>query len=156
MNFNATLIGQLITFAIFVWFTMKFVWPLLLTQMQEREKRIADGLASAEVGKEKLAEAEMALQKAIEEGKQKAADIIAQAQKRSSEMVEEAKDTARDEAEKVKASAHAEVEQEKARAREELKAQVAALAVAGAEKILMKEINQEAHNDILNEISSSL
>ncbi len=156
MNFNATLIGQLVTFAIFVWFTMKFVWPLLLQQMQDREKRIADGLAAADEGTQKLAEAEVKLHDAIEEGKQRAAEIIAQGQKRGDEIIEEAKQTAREEGERLKAAALAEIEQERTKVKEELKSQVAALALSGAEQILMREVDKNAHNDVLGKISSAL
>lgn len=156
MNFNATLIGQLITFAIFVWFTMKFVWPLLLKQMQEREKRIADGLAFAEEGDKKLKDAEAKLQEAINEGKQKAAEIIAQAQKQGDSIIEEAKQTAISEGNRLKEAAQSDIEQEKERAREELKGQVATLALAGAEQILMKEVDANAHGELLTKISAEL
>ena len=156
MNFNATLFGQLITFAIFVWFTMKFVWPLLLKQMQEREKRIADGLAAADQGNQKLAEAEQKLDQAIQDGKQRAAEIIAQGQKRGDEIVEEAKQAAREESERIKSAALAEIEQERTKVKEELKSQVAALALSGAEQILMREVDKSAHNDVLTKISSAL
>lgn len=156
MNFNATLIGQTIAFAIFVWFTMKFVWPLLLKQMQDREARIADGLAAAEKGQETLAEAEAKMTELVDEGKQQAASIIAQGQKRHDELVEEAKDDANKERERILAAAQAEIEQEKTQAREQLRAEVAALALAGAEQILMREVDRNAHNDVLNKISSEL
>ena len=156
MNFNATFFGQTIAFGVFVWFCMKFVWPALLGAIEEREKRIADGLASAEKGNQKLEEAEQKLQAAIDEGKQRAADIIAQGQKRGDEIIEEAKQTAREEGERIKASALAEIEQERTKAKEELKSQVAALALSGAEQILMREVDKDAHNDVLSKISSAL
>ena len=156
MNFNATLFGQMITFLIFVWFTFKFVWPLLLKQMQDREARIADGLAAAEKGQKSLVEAEEKSGELVSEGKQQAAGIIAQAQKRGDEIIEEAKETAREEGERIKAAAQAEIEQERTRAREELKTQVATLALAGAEQILMREVDKNAHNDVLSKISSAL
>ncbi|MEM7027391.1 MAG: F0F1 ATP synthase subunit B [Pseudomonadota bacterium] len=156
MNFNATLIGQLITFAIFVWFTMKFVWPLLLDQMKEREARIADGLAAAEEGQKKLAQAEEDSIEEINKGKEQASSIISQAQKRGDEIVEEAKETAKRESERIKEQALSEIEQEKEKARQDLRNQVAALAVAGAEQILMKEVDQNAHNEVLTKISQQL
>ena len=156
MNFNATLIGQLVTFAIFVWFTMKFVWPMLLSQMEEREKRIADGLASAEEGNKKLQEADVKLQEAINEGKQKAAEIIAQAQKQGDSIIEDAKQTAIAEGTRLKEAAQSDIEQEKERAREELKQQVATLALAGAEQVLMREVDANAHSELLSKVSAEL
>lgn len=156
MNFNATLLGQLVTFAIFVWFTMKFVWPLLLKQMDERESRIADGLAAAEQGQKDFAEAKEKSAAEIEKGKEQAAKIISQAQKRHDEIVEEAKDDAKAEASRIKDSALSEIEQEKEKARQELRTQVAALAIAGAEQILMKEVDRAAHNEVLEKVSQQL
>lgn len=156
MNFNATLIGQLVTFAVFVWFTYKFVWPMLLKQMQDRETRIAEGLVAAEKGQQALIDAEQKSEELVGEGKEHAASIIAQAQKRGDEIVEEAKQSAREEGERIKAAAQAEIEQERTKAKEELKAQVAGLALAGAEQILMREVDKNAHNDVLSKISSSL
>ena len=156
MNFNATLIGQLVTFAIFVWFTHKFVWPMLLSQMEEREKRIADGLAAAEEGQKKLAQAEQDSIDEVNKGKEQASSIISQAQKRGDEIVEEAKESAKRESERIKEQALSEIEQEKEKARQDLRNQVAALAVAGAEQILMKEVDQNAHNEVLSKISQQL
>jgi F-type H+-transporting ATPase subunit b len=156
VNFNATLLGQLVTFAIFVWFTMKFVWPMLLKQMEERETRIADGLAAAEQGQKDFAEAKEKSAVEIEKGKEQAAKIISQAQKRHDEIVEEAKDDAKAEASRIKDSALSEIEQEKEKARQELRTQVAALAIAGAEQILMKEVDRAAHNDVLEKVSQQL
>jgi F-type H+-transporting ATPase subunit b len=156
VNFNATLIGQLVTFAIFVWFTMKFVWPMLLKQMEERETRIADGLAAAEQGQKDFAEAQKKSSAEINKGKEQAATIIAQGQKRHDEIVEEAKEDARAESDRIKENALAEIEQEKEKARQELRNQVAALAIAGAEQILMKEVDQSAHNEVLAKISQQL
>lgn len=156
MNFNATLIGQLVTFAIFVWFTMKFVWPLLLNQMKEREARIADGLAAAEEGQKALAEAQQKSIDEVNKGKEKAAGIISQAQKRGDELVEEAKEAAKRESSRIKEQALSEIEQEKEKARQELKNQVATLAIAGAEQILMREVDQNAHNEVLAKISQQL
>ena len=156
MNFNATLLGQLVTFAIFVWFTMKFVWPLLLKQMDERESRIADGLAAAEQGQKDFAEAKEKSAAEIEKGKEQAAKIISQAQKRHDEIVEEAKDDAKAEASRIKDSSLSEIEQEKEKARQELRTQVAALAIAGAEQILMKEVDRAAHNEVLEKVSQQL
>jgi len=156
MNFNATIIGQTIAFAVFVWFCMKFVWPLLLGMIEERERRIADGLAAGEKGEQKLIEAEQRFTAAVEEGKHKAAEIIGQAQKRGDEIIEEAKQSAKAEGQRQLEAAKSEIEQEKERARQELKQQVAALAIAGAEQILMREVDQNAHNDVLTKISAEL
>lgn len=156
MNFNATIIGQTIAFAFFVWFCMKFVWPLLLGMIEAREKRIADGLAAAEKGEQKLIDAEQKFNELVEEGKQKAATIIAQAQKRHDEIVEEAKDNAREEGERIKHAAMSEIDQEKERARENLRKQVGELALQGAEQILMREVDRKAHNDVLEKISAGL
>ena len=156
MNFNATFFGQLIAFAVFVWFCMKFIWPLLLGMIEEREKRIAEGLAAAEQGEQKLEQAEQRLTEAVEEGKNRAADIIAQAQKRGDEIVEEAKQNARVEGQRQLDAARGEIEQEKEQARQELRQQVAMLAITGAERILMREVDRNAHNDVLNKLSADL
>ena len=156
MNFNATLIGQSIAFIIFVAFTMKFIWPLLLKQMKDREARIADGLAAAEQGQKDFAEAQEKSSAEIEKGKEQAAKIISQAQKRHDEIVEEAKENAKAESERIKESALSEIEQEKEKARQDLRDQVAGLAIAGAEQILMREVDHAAHNDVLAKISQQL
>lgn len=156
MNFNATFFGQTLAFMVFVWFCMKFIWPALLGAIEEREKRISDGLASAEKGNQKLEDAKLKLQEAIEEGKQRAAEIIAQGQKRGDEIIEEAKQAARVEGERIKTAAMSEIEQERTKAKEELKSQVAALALSGAEQILLREVDKNAHNDVLSKISSAL
>lgn len=156
MNINATLIGQSITFFMFVWFCMKFVWPPIMNALAERRKQIADGLAAGERGKHEL---ELASRRAVEnlhEAKQKAAEIIAQADKRAAQLVEEAKATAKLEAERMIAGAQASIAQETVRAKEALRAQVAGLAVAGAEKILRREIDAKAHADLLDAIKNEL
>ena len=156
MNFNATLIGQLIAFAVFVGFCMKFVWPFLLQAMEERETRIADGLAAAEKGQLALTEAEAKKSEMLEESKQQAAEIISQGQKRHDELVESAKDDARTEKEKILAAAQAEIEQERTQTREQLRSEVATLALSAAEQILMREVDRNAHNDVLTKISAEL
>lgn len=156
MNFNATIIGQTVAFAFFVWFCMKFVWPLLLGMIEAREKRIADGLAAAEKGEQKLVDAEQKYSELVEEGKQQAANIIAQAQKRHDEIVEEAKENAREEGDRIKQSARSEIDQEKEMAREALRKQVGELALLGAEQILMREVDRKAHNDVLEKVSAGL
>lgn len=156
MNFNLTLIGQTVSFIIVVWFTMKFIWPMLIDKMEEREKVIADGLAAAEKGREELEVAQRRHGELVEEGKKQAAEIIAQAQKRGDEIVEESKDTAHGEAHRILEAGRAEIAQEREQAREELKNKVAALALSGAEQILMREVDRKAHNDVLDKVSASL
>jgi F-type H+-transporting ATPase subunit b len=156
VNFNATLIGQIISFAVFVWFTMKFVWPLLLKQMQDRETRIADGLAAADKGQQALVDAEKRRAELVDQGKYQAADIVNQAQKRGDEILEESKSHARSEAERLIHAAKAEIDRERSQARENLKREVAVLALAGAEQILLREVDKNAHNEILAKVSSQL
>ena len=156
MNINATLIGQSITFFVFVWFCMKFVWPPIMNALAERRKQIADGLAAGERGKHEL---ELASKRAVEnlhDAKQKAAEIIAQADKRAAQLVEEAKAAAKLEADRMIAGAQASIAQETERAKEALRGQVAGLAVAGAEKILRREIDAKAHADLLDAIKNEL
>jgi F-type H+-transporting ATPase subunit b len=156
MNINATLIGQAISFIFFVWFCMKFVWPPIMSALEERRKKIADGLAAAERGKHEQELAEQRAKEVIGEAKQEASNIIAQAQKRASEIVEEAKDTARTEGERIVASANAEIEQEVNRAKEHLRGQVVSIAVAGAGKVLSREIDEKAHDDLLKDLVSQI
>jgi F-type H+-transporting ATPase subunit b len=156
MNINLTLIGQSITFAVFVWFCMKFVWPPIMNALAERKKQIADGLAAGERGKHEL---ELASRRAADDlraAKAQAAEVIAQAEKRAAQIVEEAKGAAKVEGDRMIAGAKAEIDQEATRAREALREQVAALAVAGAEKILRREIDAKAHADLLEAIKKEL
>lgn len=156
MNINFTLIAQAVSFAILIWFTVKFVWPPLLRAIETRQKTIADGLAAAQRGRQEL---EMAAKRSSEElqtAKEKASDIIAQAEKRATEIIEEAKGAAKAEGDRILAGAKAEIDQEVNRAKEGLRQQVSALAIAGAEKILRKEIDAKAHADMLNTIASEL
>lgn len=156
MNVNATIIGQLITFWILIWFVMKYVWGPITSMMEARTKRIADGLAAGERGKHELELAAKRGSEVLAEAKHKAAEIIAQAEKRASEIVEEAKGNAKAEGERLVAGAKAEIEQEVYRAKEGLRQQVADLAVAGAEKILRREIDAKAHTELLSSIKSEL
>jgi F-type H+-transporting ATPase subunit b len=156
MNMNLTLLGQAISFAIFVWFCMKYVWPPILQALEDRETRIADGLAAGERGKHELELAEQRAGDAMREGKDKAQEFITQGQKRGDEIVEAAKVAAREEAERIKLAAQAEIEQNRNRAREDLRSEVGRLALAGAEQILMREIDENAHRDVLNKLSADL
>ena len=156
MNINLTLIGQAISLFIFVWFCMKYIWPPIINALQEREKRIADGLAAADAGQDKLVEADRRLVELVDEGKQKANEIIVQAQKRGDEILEEAKHAARVEGDRLIEAAQAEIERERTQARDELRQEVAVLALAGAERILMREVDRTAHDEILAGISAEL
>ncbi|MBI1731184.1 MAG: F0F1 ATP synthase subunit B [Gammaproteobacteria bacterium] len=156
MNINATLLGQAITFAILVWFTMRFVWPPIMKAMQDRARRIADGLAAAEQGQQKFNQAEKEYEARVNEGRQQAAGIVAQAHKQGVEMIEAAKDAARDEGNRMIEAAKHEIGREREQAREQLKQQVAVLALAGAEQILMREVDRKAHSDLLAKISGGL
>lgn len=156
MNINLTLIGQSITFAIFVWFCMKFIWPPIVNALDARKKQIADGLAAADRGKHELELAGRRASESLHDAKQKAAEIIAQAEKRAAQLIDEAKNTAKTEGERQLAAAQAEIEQEAFRAREQLRAQVASLVVAGAEKVLRREVDAKVHADLLEAIKSEL
>ncbi len=156
MNINFTLFAQAIVFAAFIWFTVKFVWPPLLRAIEARQKQIADGLAAGEQGKKSLEASRKQAEQAIREARSRATEIIAQAEKRGAEVVEEAKTVARAEGDREKAAAKADILQEAARAREQLREQVAALAVAGAEKILRREVDARAHADLLDGIKKQL
>lgn len=156
MNINLTLIGQTITFFFFVWFCLKFVWPPIMKALEERRSKIADGLAAAEKGQH---EEELAKQRASEilkDAKAQAQEIIRQAEKRGAEVVEEAKLAAKAEGERMITAAQAEIEQSVTRAREELRGQVVSLAVAGARKVLKKEIDEKANADLIKDLAAQL
>ena len=156
MNINFTLIAQAIAFAVLIWFTVKFVWPPLLSAIETRQKEIADGLAAASEGRNALEVAAKKSEITMNEAKQKASEIIGQAEKRGSQIVEDAKGVAKAEGDRIIAGAKAEIEQEINRAKEGLRSQVSSLAVAGAEKILRKEINASAHSDMLAKLAAEL
>lgn len=156
MSINATLLGQMITFAVLVWFTMRFVWPLLMQAMAERQGKIADGLAAAEKGRHELDLAEGRAKDLLREGKQHAAEIVAHAQKRANEIVEEAKANARIEGERILESARSQITQDIQQAREKLKQEVGLLAVTAAQQILMREVDPAAHKEILQKLSAQL
>ena len=156
MNINFTLFAQAIVFSAFIWFTVKFVWPPLLRAIEVRQKQIADGLAAAEQGKKSLEVSSKQAEQAIQEARMRAAEIIAQAEKRDAQMVEAAKVAAKTEGDREKAAAKADIQQEAQRAREQLREQVAALAIAGAEKILRREVDAKAHAELLDGIKKQL
>ena len=156
MNINLTLIGQMVFFALFVLFCMKYVWPPIMAAMAERAEKIADGLAAADRASHDL---ELAQEKAVErlkEAKEEAAGIIDAANKRGGQIVEEAKELAVTEGQRLKEAAQAEIEQELNRAREHLRGQVAALALSGAEKVLAAEIDQQRHADLVDKLAAEL
>ena len=156
MNINFTLIAQAIAFAVLIWFTVKYVWPPLLKAIETRQKEIADGLAAAADGRNALEVAAKKSEITLNEAKQKATEIIGQAEKRATQIVEDAKGNAKTEGDRILTGAKAEIDQEVNRAKESLRAQVSALAVAGAEKILRKEINAKAHSDMLTQLAAEL
>lgn len=156
MNINLTLIGQMIAFAMFVWFCMKYVWPPVINAMQERQTRMAEGLQNAERAQQDLDIAKQKAAETIREAKQQAAELIEQANKRAGQLIDQAKNQARAEGERIKSAAQAEIEQEVQRAKEQLRGQVSALAVAGAQQILQRSIDPNAHADLLNKLASEL
>ncbi|MEY4592952.1 MAG: hypothetical protein RIR18_1847 [Pseudomonadota bacterium] len=156
MNINLTLLAQAVSFAILIWFTIKFVWPPLLGAIETRQQTIADGLAAAERGKLDLELATKRSAESLREGKEKVAGLLTQAEKQGTQIIEDAKVTAKVEADRIVAGAKAEIEQESLRARESLRDQVAILAVAGAEKILQREIKAQDHAELLAKIKQDL
>lgn len=156
MNINVTLFAQALTFALFMWFTAKFVWPWMLHKIEVRQKTIADGLAAAEQGRRSLEMSTRQADEAVREARQRAAEIVAQAEKRAAQAIEEARGTAKEEGNREKAAAQAEIAQAVTRAREQLRDRVASLAVAGAEKILRREVDAKAHADLLESIKRAL
>ncbi len=156
MNINLTLIGQSLSFLLFVFFCMKFVWPALLGAMQERESRIAEGLENADKADKDLELAKKQAVGQMKEAKNQAATIVEQANQRANQIVEEAKETATVEADRIKAQAEAEVERQVGQAREELRGKLAALALTGAEKILGSSIDAAAHNAMLETLAAEL
>lgn len=156
MDINATLLGQTIAFALFIWFTMKYVWPPLMQAIEERQGKIAEGLAASERGQKDLEIAQEKASSMLKEAKQEASQIVELANKRASEIVEAAKSDARVEADRVIAGAQAEIDQSVNRGREQLRGEVAALSVAGAEKILSVEVSQDKHQKMLDDLIASL
>ena len=156
MNINATLLAQAIMFALFAWFCLKFIWPPLTGALEARKKQIADGLAAAERGKHDLELASKRSADLLREAKDQAAEIIAQGEKRAGEIIDEAKAGAHAEGERIVAAAKAEIEQEVFRAKEHLRTQVSAVALAGAGKILSREIDAKAHNDLLEKLVAEI
>ncbi|MCE2572993.1 F0F1 ATP synthase subunit B [Motilimonas eburnea] len=156
MSINATLLGQAISFALFVWFCMKFVWPPLMKAIEERQKKIADGLADASRAEKALDLAQAKAGDQLKQAKEQAAEIIDAANKRKNQIVDEAKQEAEAERAKIIAQGQAEVEAERNRAKEELRKQLAILAVAGAEKIIERSVDEAANADIVDKLVAEL
>ena len=156
MDINFTLVMQAVAFAAIIWLTAKFVWPPMVKAIEARQKQIADGLAAGEEGKKSLESASKQADAAIVQARGRATEIVAQAEKRVSQMIEEAKTSAKAAGDREKAAAKSEIEQEVSRAKETLRTQVATLAVAGAEKILKREVDAKAHADILSDVQKQL
>lgn len=156
MNITVTLIAQMLAFLLLIWFVNKVMWKPMMGLMEARQKKIADGLAAAEKGKQEQADAEKRAAELVEESKQKAADILAQAQRRAKEIEEEAKENAKVEAERIKTAAEAEIEREVNQAREHLRAQVGSIAIAGAEKVLKQQIDAKAHDKLLSDLAAEI
>lgn len=156
MSINATLIGQMITFALLVWFTMTYIWPPLFNSLEERKKKIADGLAAAEKGREDMDLAQKKAKGVLRDAKDQSSEIVSLAQKRANEIVEESKDNAKKEGDRLILAAKAQIEQEIQQTKENLRREVAALAVSAAEQILSAEIDKNKHQDLVNKISDKL
>ena len=156
MNLNLTLVAQAASFALFIWFTVKFVWPPMLRAIEARQKTIADGLAAAEQGRRSLEASTRQADEAIREARARAAEILSHAEKRGAQLIDEARSAAKEEGNREKAAAQAEIEQAMTRAREQLRDRVASLAVAGAEKILRREVDGKAHAELLQAIKREL
>jgi F-type H+-transporting ATPase subunit b len=153
MNLNATLIVQTLVFLILGWVTMKFIWPPLTAAINERQKKIADGLAAAEKGEKSLVEAQASGAEIVKDARAQAAKIVDQASRRANEVIDEARQAAVTEGQRIVTTARTEVQLDQSRAREELRREVAALAVAGASKLLGREIDARAHADLLEKLA---
>ncbi|MCZ6710670.1 MAG: F0F1 ATP synthase subunit B [Gammaproteobacteria bacterium] len=156
MNINWTLVGQSLTFFVFVWFCKSYIWPPIVTAMRERQAAIAEGLASSERASKDLELAQDHATQQLREAKNEAQQIIEQARGRANQMIDEAKGDAREEGERIKEAARAEVEQEVNRAKEVLRGQVATLALAGAEKVLGSIIDADKHSELLDQLAADL
>jgi F-type H+-transporting ATPase subunit b len=156
MDLNATLLVQAIVFGLFIWFTVQFVWPMILRPIEARQKNITEGLAEAEKGRNSLVDARKEADKILADAKARAQEIVANADKAASTRIEESKGTAKVEGERIVAAAHAAVQQEVQSAKQVLREQVAQLAVAGAEKILRREVDAKAHAEMLNQLKGQL
>jgi F-type H+-transporting ATPase subunit b len=156
VGINLTLLGQMGTFLVFIWFTKKFVWPPVMQALEERRTRIADGLAAADRGQKALENADAQVAERLREARQQASQIIEQAERRGAELVEEAKENAQAAGERILAQARAELEQDTNRAREALRGEVAAIALSGARQLLEKEIDAGTHRELLDRLAGQL
>jgi F-type H+-transporting ATPase subunit b len=156
VNINLTLVVQMVVFLALIWFTMKFVWPIILGAMNERERKIAAGLAAAEQGQKDLSEAKSRADEVIKEARTRALAIEAQARTQANQILEDARKAAALEGEKALASAKSQIELESNRARDSLRGQVVSLAVAGAKRVLEKEIDQKTHGELLDQLAAKL
>ena len=156
MDINLTLIGQTIAMIVFVWFCMKFIWPPILNAIEERQEQIAEGLAAAEKGQDKLLQAQAEAEEIVADARKQATSILDQAHARANDIVAEGKSDGVKERERQLTAAKAEIEQEVNKAREELRGQVSAIAIASAEKILKREIDDKAHEDILGKLAQEI
>ncbi len=156
MNINLTLIGQSVTFFVFVWFCYKYVWPPLVNALEERTRKIADGLAAGERGRHEKELAEVRAREILHEAKDQAGEIISRADKRAAEIIDEAKVDARAEGDRLKSAAQSEIEQEVNRVKEDLRSQVVAIALAGAGKVLEREIDERSHAELLNRLAAEI
>jgi F-type H+-transporting ATPase subunit b len=156
MNINLTLFAQALTFAAFIWFTARFVWPPMLRAIESRQKVIAEGLAAAEKGRRELELSAQQSEVALREARARAQEIVNQGDQRAAQIIEEAKQAAKAEADRLVAAAKAEIEQEISRAREQLREQVATIAVAGAERILRREVDARVHSELLTQLKQEL
>ena len=156
MNLNFTLIAQALAFALFIWFTVKFIWPPLMRAIEQRQQQIAAGLAAGERGKQDLEAAGKRAHEELAKARERVGEIIGSAEKRDAQMLDEAKAAARAETDRILAAAKADIDQQVAQARETLREQVASLAVAGAEKILRREVNLQAHAELLGQLKKEI
>jgi len=156
MSINATLLAQVIVFALLIWFTMKFIWPPVSKALRERQKRISEGLAAADRGVRELEEANAKVEELIKEARTQANEILANAQRQATEAVEQSREEARVEGERIVTAAREEIDQAVAQARADLQRDVGRLAVSGAERILKREIDAKAHNDIIDELVAEI
>jgi F-type H+-transporting ATPase subunit b len=156
VNLNATILAQMVVFAALVWFTMKFVWPMIMGEMQSRQKKIAEGLAAGERGQKDLAAASARVDEIVKEARARAQQIEAQAHAQANEIIEAAKHTASTEGARILQSAEQQIALERQSARDELRQQVAALAVAGAGKIIEREIDARAHAQLLDKLVAQI
>ena len=156
MNINLTLFAQALAFAAFIWFTYRFVWPPLMGAIEARQKQIADGLAASDAGRQSLAKAELKIGEMMTEAKHRSAEIIAQGEKLRTETVEQAKAEAKAEADRILVAAKEEIQQEIARAKESLRDQLGELVVAGAAKILKREVDAKVHADLIAAVRQEL